>query len=94
MEAEFDFDGPRESIDPDRQIHVYRVVQGALTNVAPHADAASARVEVRRTDDGWLIRVLDDGVGLGSAPLEDGDGTRTDGHAGAGPTAGRRARRA
>lgn len=74
LDAEFDMKGSPDAIDPERQIHVYRVVQEALTNVARHADAGSARVEIRATDGGWLVRILDDGVGLGPDPLEDADG--------------------
>lgn len=74
LAAEFDIDGPPGEMDPQRQIHVYRVVQEALTNVARHADAEAVRLEVHATDEGWLVRVLDDGVGPGSDPLDDAGG--------------------
>jgi signal transduction histidine kinase len=40
----------------------YRIVQEALTNVARHAEASSARVSVRREPDAVTIEVVDDGV--------------------------------
>ncbi len=40
---------------------VYRVVQEGLTNVVKHSDAASARVVVRRHEQGILAEVSDDG---------------------------------
>jgi signal transduction histidine kinase len=40
----------------------YRIVQEALTNVARHAEASSARVTVRRAPDAVTIEVVDDGV--------------------------------
>lgn len=49
--------------------HVYRVVQEALTNVARHAEADRARVVVDDEEDVLVVRVLDDGVGLGGASI-------------------------
>jgi signal transduction histidine kinase len=40
----------------------YRIVQEALTNVARHADASTARVTVRRDGDAVTIEVVDDGT--------------------------------
>lgn len=51
----------------ERTTHVFRVVQEALTNVGRHADAERAQVLVERGDDTVVVRVLDDGVGLGAA---------------------------
>lgn len=70
LSAEFDTSGSLGHVDPDRQIHVYRVVQEALTNVARHARAEHVRVDVRRRGEGWVVRVLDDGVGVEADPLE------------------------
>ena len=41
----------------------FRIVQEALTNVARHAHAATARVGVRRVPGAVVIEVVDDGVG-------------------------------
>lgn len=47
---------------PEIETAAYRIVQEALTNVARHAQATRARLEVRERG-GWLeIRVEDDGV--------------------------------
>lgn len=46
--------------------HLFRIVQEALTNVARHADADRARVELRKRDDELVLRVSDDGVGPGA----------------------------
>ncbi len=47
----------------------FRIVQEALTNVARHAHAASARVGVHRVPGAVVIEVVDDGVG---APRSNG----------------------
>jgi signal transduction histidine kinase len=66
-----DPDGPRHSL-VDRiereppipvRLKLYRMAQEALTNVRKHARAANATVEVASTEDGYLLRVVDDGVG-------------------------------
>jgi signal transduction histidine kinase len=45
---------------------VYRVVQEGLTNVARHAGARHAWVELSRRGDVLRVRVSDDGVGPGA----------------------------
>jgi signal transduction histidine kinase len=54
----------RAQLSPDLETAVYRIVQEALTNVAKHARAQTARVSVSLSGDGVLIEVQDDGVGF------------------------------
>lgn len=49
---------------PELETVVYRVVQEALTNVARHAGAARAAVELAVDDEKAWARVVDDGVGF------------------------------
>ena len=46
------------------EVAVYRIVQEALTNVARHAHASTARVVLFTRDSGLCLSVEDDGVGL------------------------------
>ncbi len=50
----------------------YRIVQEALTNVARHAHAASARVSVERENGSLTIEVVDDGIGGAGAGAGNG----------------------
>lgn len=51
-------------LDNDQSLAVFRIVQEALTNVARHARATAAEVEVGKTD-GWInVTVRDDGLGF------------------------------
>ncbi len=45
-------------------ITVYRIVQEALTNVARHAQAQHAQIELRRSGEDLVVAVEDDGRGL------------------------------
>lgn len=67
LEAEYRYRGPDEGLGEDRNIHVYRVLQEALTNVARHAEATRVLVEVRGGEERWSLRVRDDGVGFSDA---------------------------
>jgi signal transduction histidine kinase len=51
----------------DQEIVLYRVAQEALTNVARHARASTARVELIETGDAVMLEVHDDGVGFDPA---------------------------
>jgi signal transduction histidine kinase len=67
VEPEARFPGPVE-------VAAYYVVTESLTNVAKHARATRASVEVSRTDGGLFVEVIDDGVG--GADSERGTGLR------------------
>jgi signal transduction histidine kinase len=54
----------------------YRIVQEALTNVARHAGASTARVSVRRDGDAVTIEVVDDGAGANRTNGGGGNGVR------------------
>jgi signal transduction histidine kinase len=56
------------------EVAAYYVVTESLTNIAKHARATMARVDVDRADDGLVVEVIDDGVG--GADSERGSGLR------------------
>ena len=60
----FETAGPVGVIPPESTIHVYRIVQEALTNVSRHAGANEAWVRLSQRD-GWLaLEIEDRGRGL------------------------------
>jgi signal transduction histidine kinase len=58
------------------ELHVHRILQEALSNVARHARATSVIVVLRQTGDALELIVEDDGRGMGERPVE-GLGTVT-----------------
>jgi len=50
---------------PEVETTIYRVVQEALHNIAKHAKAKSASVQMTRVDDMVQLVIQDDGVGFG-----------------------------
>jgi signal transduction histidine kinase len=61
-----------ERLPEDHEIVLYRVAQEALTNVARHARASSARVELTETAEAVVLEVYDDGVGFDPAAEQQG----------------------
>ncbi|WP_348995504.1 PAS domain-containing sensor histidine kinase [Achromobacter sp. HNDS-1] len=51
-------------LEPEAEIAVYRIVQELLTNVQRHARARSVSVSAVWGEDGLLLEVEDDGVGM------------------------------
>ncbi|SDK31405.1 two-component system, NarL family, sensor histidine kinase UhpB [Methylophilus rhizosphaerae] len=45
-------------------INIYRIVQEAVNNAIKHADARSVMVRIQAAQDGWHLRIEDDGVGM------------------------------
>jgi signal transduction histidine kinase len=67
------FDGPVEiAVPASIHPHVIATLREALSNVARHAHASSAEIEVIASSSDLTIRVSDDGVGL----VQDGSGGR------------------
>lgn len=56
--------GPPLSIEPERAIHLYRIVQEALNNSVKHGKAKSAAVSLNVAQHEMTLVVLDDGCGL------------------------------
>jgi signal transduction histidine kinase len=56
-------------IPPTVQTSVYRITQEALTNVAKHAAAGRAEIELRQTAHSLVCSVRDDGIGFDSNPI-------------------------
>jgi signal transduction histidine kinase len=59
---------PDPGLDEIGVLTVYRIAQEALTNVARHAQAGAASVEVRRLGEHVRLRITDDGIGPPEAP--------------------------
>ncbi len=49
---------------PEPTITVFRICQEALTNIRKHAHASSVTVSLATVDQGVLVRVSDDGIGI------------------------------
>jgi len=62
------------TINGNGAIHIYRVLQEALNNVARHSGASEAWVRVRCSPDEWEFEVEDHGSGFGVRPAKQGIG--------------------
>lgn len=60
----YEKDGCGRELDRDVSIHLYRVMQEALNNVAKHAKATHAAVRLRFLDAATVLEIEDDGVGF------------------------------
>lgn len=64
--------GPFTGIDDEAALVVYRVAEQALDNVARHARAKKVTLSLDRDGDLVVLRVIDDGVGIGTTPERTG----------------------
>jgi signal transduction histidine kinase len=72
LTIELDRQGDLTGLPASVDVSAYRIVQEALTNALKHAHASTARVIVRRTDEGVELEVADDGVGPASGMTTNG----------------------
>jgi signal transduction histidine kinase len=64
IETRFLKSGPIGVIPPDATIHIYRIVQEALTNVSRHSGSGDAWVRLRQENDWIELEIEDRGRGL------------------------------
>ena len=57
-----------KKISAESQLHLYRIIQEAFTNIEKHSKADQASLVVRPSSENILICVSDDGVGLRNEP--------------------------
>ncbi|MER7500926.1 histidine kinase [Nonomuraea pusilla] len=70
LDAKLTIEGHRDDVPAAVARTAYRIVQESLTNIARHADAATASVRIDHRPDALVIRVDDDGKATpGSAPV-------------------------
>jgi signal transduction histidine kinase len=63
----YEKDGESRAVDRDVSIHVYRVLQEALNNVAKHSKSTAAEVRLRFRPETLVLEVEDHGVGFPQA---------------------------
>lgn len=64
FEPQVRFDGPVDTLGGELAEHLLLTLREALSNVARHAAATSAVVEVMATATSLTLRVIDDGIGI------------------------------
>jgi two-component system, NarL family, sensor kinase len=74
MQTSLEVSVPVAELDLDEIELLYRVAQEGLRNVAEHADARSVAITVEQVAATVVLRVVDDGRGLGPGPLPERPG--------------------
>jgi signal transduction histidine kinase len=64
IEVKYEKTGPGRELDRELSIHLYRVMQEALNNVARHSNSKSAAVRLRFLPEAVVLEVEDQGVGF------------------------------
>ena len=64
LPVELDESSPRESLPPEIQVQLIRIIQEALNNVRKHSRAKQAWVTCHQIGEDLLIEVRDDGKGF------------------------------
>ena len=64
IEVGFNISGPEERLSPKVELALYRIIQEALNNVARHAEASHASVNITFKPESVLLEVVDNGRGF------------------------------
>src|ERR1051326_2215059 len=74
IEIRYQSEGEGPPLDRNAAIHLYRILQEALNNVARHSKSTHAAVRLRYSPDSVVLEVEDDGVGFGNVQPTHGMG--------------------
>jgi signal transduction histidine kinase len=74
IDISYEKSGPPFNLDGSASIHIYRIVQEALNNVARHSGARRAWVRMSFVSDALKVEVEDHGSGLQNGPARHGIG--------------------
>jgi signal transduction histidine kinase len=69
IEVRYEKSGAARELDRGVTIHLYRVMQEALNNIARHSQSKRADVRLRYLPDTVVLEVEDQGVGFGNSPV-------------------------
>jgi signal transduction histidine kinase len=64
VEVRYEKDGASRQIEPDVVVHLYRILQEALNNVARHSQSAHVIVRLRFRENAVILEVQDEGIGF------------------------------
>jgi signal transduction histidine kinase len=84
LAVSYERSGPSREIPGAIAIHVYRVLQEALNNVARHSGASRVWVRLRTSTDRLELEVEDHGAGLAATAVEASDSSNRHGRRGLG----------
>ena len=71
INASVDHEGLKARLPSEVEFGLYRIAQGAITNIALHSQAKNVAISVRRTSDELTMQIEDDGKGFdASRPIE------------------------
>ena len=54
-------------VRPSIRIHIFRIIQEALNNVARHSNATAVQISLTKHDDGIELSISDNGIGFNAA---------------------------
>ncbi|UCH09806.1 MAG: PAS domain S-box protein [Fidelibacterota bacterium] len=58
-------------LDPEQSTGIFRILQESLTNVSRHAKATEVKVSFKQDDQGLMLEVVDNGIGIEPAQVSD-----------------------
>jgi two-component system sensor histidine kinase UhpB len=73
-----DIEADLPALKPEQMTVLFRIAQESLSNVVQHADASTVTVSLRQAGSGVMLRIVDDGCGIGNrrAPTKLGERQR------------------
>ncbi|WP_378176132.1 ATP-binding protein [Aquimarina sp. SS2-1] len=78
MEFEFSNDEniDWETVDDQKKVNLFRIIQESLQNIFKHAKAKSVKISFNYVDDKINLTILDDGIGFKSSKVKRGIGLK------------------
>lgn len=73
IKVDYQIDELGDDVDPQTQLHLYRICQEAIKNILTHANASQASIKLNKMEGGVVLKVTDNGKGVESSWLNQED---------------------
>jgi len=71
MQVSIEIRGTERRFPPDVEVALFRVIQGAISNLAQHSKAKHATIELEYHPDEFMLKISDDGQGFDVSKITD-----------------------
>ncbi|GEN35084.1 sensor histidine kinase [Aneurinibacillus danicus] len=69
IDVEEEIELPAALFTPKEEIQIFAIIQEAFANIRKHSGASNVTIELKGGEDGWRLKIVDNGCGIESAAI-------------------------
>ncbi|WP_047150401.1 sensor histidine kinase [Aneurinibacillus tyrosinisolvens] len=69
IDVEEEIELPAKLFTPKEEVQIFAIIQEAFANIRKHSGASRATIELQGKEDGWQLKIADNGCGIDSTAI-------------------------